>query len=235
MLYHITRTRYIHVSPTPPSPPLNSYPSDWFFGFSGMIQVILKYILALACGMRKYNDAPAGKDDKKDAKNDKGNQMKKKGSAGGKGDPDLEAQQAANAVQVVPDRTQSINLDEPEVRVNNPSLGRMSSSSVEAETGSQHTRGSSASMHGIVPPEPQQPQPQQSPYSFTANVPQQQQPQPQQPQQLQPPSFTVTVPHGAVPGSVLQAPSPDGQLVQFVVPHVAPGTVISVPFSPLGY
>ena len=197
-----------------------------------MIQVILKYILALACGMRKYNDAPAGKDDKKDAKNDKDNKMKKKGSAGGKGDPaDLEAQEVANAVQVVPDRTQSINLDDSEVRVNNPSLGRMSSSSVEAEAGSQHTRG--LSMHGIGPPEPQQPQPQQSPspYSFTANVPQ----QPQQPQQLQPPSFTVTVPHGAVPGSVLQAPSPDGQLVQFVVPHVAPGTVISVPFSPLGY
>jgi hypothetical protein len=42
------------------------------------------------------------------------------------------------------------------------------------------------------------------------------------------------VPPGAICGQQLQVPSPDGQLIQFIVPAVAPGTVISLPFTPLG-
>jgi hypothetical protein len=76
----------------------------------------------------------------------------------------------------------------------------------------------------VMPPQsPQTPQP----------------PQPQQPQPLQqspPPQqhFQVTVPPGTMFGQQLQVPSPDGQLIQFAVPAVAPGTVISVPYTPLG-
>jgi hypothetical protein len=55
--------------------------------------------------------------------------------------------------------------------------------------------------------------------------------QPQPPQQQ---VFSVTLPPGAAPGQQVQVPSPDGQLIQFVVPDVAPGNVISVPFTPLG-
>ena len=54
---------------------------------------------------------------------------------------------------------------------------------------------------------------------------------PPQPQQQQ---FQVTMPPGAICGQQLQVPSPDGQLIQFTVPAVAPGTVISVPYTPLG-
>ena len=73
----------------------------------------------------------------------------------------------------------------------------------------------------VMPPQPSQP------------------PQLQQPQQLQmspPPQqhFQVTVPPGTMYGQQLQVPSPDGQLIQFTVPAVAPGTVISVPYTPLG-
>ena len=46
--------------------------------------------------------------------------------------------------------------------------------------------------------------------------------------------FQVTVPPGTMFGQQLQVPSPDGQLIQFAVPAVAPGTVISVPYTPLG-
>jgi len=79
----------------------------------------------------------------------------------------------------------------------------------------------------VMPPQsPQPPQPSQPP-------------QLQQPQQLQmspPPQqhFQVTVPPGTMYGQQLQVPSPDGQLIQFTVPAVAPGTVISVPYTPLG-
>jgi hypothetical protein len=47
-------------------------------------------------------------------------------------------------------------------------------------------------------------------------------------------SFPVTVPPGALPGQHLQVPSPDGQLVQFIVPDVAAGAVILVPYTPVG-
>ena len=90
----------------------------------------------------------------------------------------------------------------------------------------------------VMPPQSPQPQqPSQPPQP--SQQPQPQPPQLQQPQQLQmsPPQqqhFQVTVPPGTMYGQQLQVPSPDGQLIQFTVPAVAPGTVISVPYTPLG-